>query len=59
MWCCGAIAGEYALNWWWRARRVSTIISMSSNSSGVLMRGGLVGKIPPEPYAEASTLWLP
>jgi len=28
---------------------------MSSNSSGVLKRGGLVGKIPPKPYAEAST----
>ena len=55
MWWCGASAGKYALNWW-RARRVSTVISVSSDSGGVLMGGGLVGKIPPEPYAEASTL---
>ena len=51
----GASVGLDAL---WRAHRVSAIISMSSNSSGVLIRGGFVGKIPPEPYAEASTLWL-
>jgi hypothetical protein len=58
MWWCGASAGVDAGNYW-RGCRVSTIISMSSNSGGVLMRGGLVGKIPPESYAEASTLWLP
>jgi hypothetical protein len=56
MWCYGASARFDALNGWWRGRRVSTIITMSSNSGGVLKRGGLVGKIPPKPYAEASTL---
>jgi len=35
---------------------VSTMTSISANRSGILMRGSLVGKIPSEPNAEASTL---
>ena len=35
---------------------VSTVTSISANRGGILMRGSLVGKIPPEPNAEASTL---
>jgi hypothetical protein len=60
MWCrANAGTGVNALDVWWRGHRVSAIISMTSNGSGVLIRGRLVGKVPPEPYAEASTLRLP
>ena len=35
---------------------VSTVSTTSAKRGGILMRGCLVGKIPPEPDAEASTL---
>jgi hypothetical protein len=35
---------------------VSTVTSTSAKRGGILMRGCLVGKIPPEPNAKASTL---
>jgi len=55
MWCrASADTSVNALDWV-RTRHVSAMITMSPQSSGVLMRGSLVGKIPPEPYAKAST----